>query len=43
LLASLKERFTHKKLDCFLRAEDKDVLDEDSLVYEAVKDVFALF
>ena len=43
LLASLKERFTYKELDCFLKAEDEDNLDGDDLVDEAAGDKFALF
>ena len=42
LLASLEERFTHEELDCFLGVEDKS-LNEDSLVDEATRDIFALF
>ena len=43
LLASLKERSTHRELGCFLGVRDKDGLDRDYLVDEATKDVFALF
>jgi len=43
LLASLEERFTYGKLDCFLGAGDRDDLEEDVLVDEATKDKFALF
>jgi len=42
LLASLEERFTHRKLDCFLEVEDKD-LNENGLVNKAIEDMFALF
>jgi len=42
LLASLKERFTHEKLDCFFRVGN-DGLEGDDLVDEATGDVFVLF
>jgi len=43
LLASLKERFTHRELGCFLGVGNRDGLDRDYLVDEATRDVFALF
>jgi len=43
LLASLEERSTYRKLDCFLGVGDKDSLEEDVLMDEATRDVFALF
>ena len=42
LLASLKERSTHRELGCFLKAEDRDSL-EDDLLDKATKNVFVLF
>jgi len=42
LLASLKEKSIHRKLDCFLGAGN-DSLDKNSLVDEATRDVLALF
>ena len=42
LLASLKERSTHRELDCFLRVGN-NVLEEEDLADEATGDVFALF
>jgi len=42
LLASLKEKFIYRELDCFLGAENKG-LDGDDLVDEATRNVFALF
>ena len=43
LLASLEERSIHKELNCFLRAENKDGLEKDVLVDEAIGNGFALF
>ena len=43
LLASLKERFTHRVLGCFLEAENKGDLEEGFLADEAARDGFALF
>ena len=43
LLASLKERFTHRELDYFLRVEDRNNLEKDVLVNEATRDGFILF
>ena len=43
LLASLKERSTHRILGYFLGAGDRDDLEEEFLVNEAARDVFALF
>ena len=43
LLASLEERSTHRKLDCFLEVGDEDGLEEDNLADEATGDGFALF
>ena len=43
LLASLEKRFTCRELGCFLRAEDRDGLEEDDLADEAASDVFVLF
>jgi len=42
LLASLKERSTHRELGCFLGVGDKDSLNRDYLVDEATKDVICL-
>jgi len=42
LLASLKEKSIHRKLDCFLGVGN-DGLDKNGLVNEATRDVFALF
>ena len=43
LLASLEERSTYGVLDCFLRAEDGDDLEEGFLADKAAGGVFALF
>ena len=42
LLANLKKKSIHEKLDCFLKVEN-NMLKEDNLVDEAVRDIFALF
>jgi len=42
LLANLEERFTHRKLDCFLGVGD-NILEGDDLANKAAGDVFALF
>jgi len=42
LLTSLKERSTHRELDCFFEVGDND-LDKDNLADEATGDMFALF
>jgi len=42
-LASLKERFTHRELDCFLGAGNRDDLGENVLVNKAAGDGFVLF
>jgi len=39
----LKERFTHGEFDYFLKAEDKDSLEENVLVDKTTKDRFILF
>jgi len=39
----LEERSTHRVLGCFLRAGDEDDLEEEFLVDEAARDMFALF
>jgi len=39
----LEELSTHGKLDCFLEAENRNDLEEDVLVDEAVRDEFILF
>ena len=41
LLANLEKKSNHKELDCFLKAVN-DVLEENDLMDEATKDVFAL-
>jgi len=43
LLASLEERSTCRVLGCFLRAGDRDDLEEEFLADEASRDGFALF
>jgi len=43
LLATLEERSTHGKFDCFLEIEDRDSLEDNDLANEAAGDVFALF
>ena len=43
LLASLKEKFTHRELGCFLGAENGDDFEKEVLVNEAARDEFALF
>jgi len=43
LLASLKERSTHRELGCFLRAEDRDDFEKGFLANETTGDGFALF
>ena len=43
LLASLEERSTHRELDCFLGAGDRDKFETEVLVDEATGDRFALF
>ena len=43
LLASLEERSTHRELNCFLEAGDRDGLEEDILVDEAARNRFILF
>ena len=42
LLANLEKRSTHKELDWFLGVED-NMLEENSLVDKAVRDMFAMF
>jgi len=42
LLANLEKRSIYRELDCFLKAGN-DSLKEDDLVDEATKDVFAFF
>jgi len=42
LLASLEERSTHGVLGYFLGAGDRDDLEREFLVDEAVRDMFAL-
>jgi len=42
LLANLEEKSTYKELDCFLEVEN-NMLEDNDLVDEATKDVFALF
>jgi len=42
LLANLKKKSIHEKLDCFLKVEN-NILKEDNLVDEAARDIFALF
>jgi len=42
LLASLEERSTHRKLDCFLKVGN-NILEGDNLVDKAAGDMFALF
>jgi len=39
----MKKRSICGKLDCFLRAGDRDSLEEDNLADKAVRDKFALF
>jgi len=39
----LEEKSTYRKLDRFLGARDRDVLDGNDLVDEAIKNVFTLF
>ena len=43
LLASLEERSTYKKLDCFLEIVDGDILEKSILADEATRNEFALF
>jgi len=43
LLASLEERSTHGVSDCFLRAGDRDDLEEEFFADEATRGMFALF
>jgi len=43
LLANLEERSTHRKLDCFLGAENGDGLEEDVLADKITRNGFALF
>jgi len=43
LLASLEERSTYGVLGCFLGAGDEDNLEEEFLIDETTRDVFALF
>ena len=43
LLASLEERSICGESDCFLGAKDRDDLEEDILMDEAIRDKFALF
>ena len=43
LLASIKKRSTHRELDCFLGAEDRDGFEEEVLVDKATRNRFALF
>jgi len=43
LLASLKEKSTHRELGCFFEAGDRDSLEENDLVDENARDVFVLF
>jgi len=43
LLASLEESSTCREFDCFLRAGNRDGLEEDDLADKAAGDVFALF
>jgi len=42
-MASLEERSIYRELDCFLRVWDRDSLERDDLVDEAIGDGFALF
>jgi len=39
----LEERFTHRELDCFLGAGNRDDLEERFLADETARDMFALF
>jgi len=41
-LANLEKRSTHEELDCFLEVEN-NMLEDNDLVDETTKDVFALF
>jgi len=43
LLANLEEKSTYGVLDCFLKAGNKDDLEEELLADEATGDGFALF
>jgi len=43
LLASLKERFTHRELGCFLGVGDRDDFKKEVLTDKIAKDRFALF
>jgi len=43
LLANLKEKSTHGELDCFLGAENGDILEKDDLADKTTRDVFVLF
>ena len=43
LLASLEERSACRELGCFLGAENRDNFEEEVLVDETTRDVFALF
>jgi len=40
-LASLKKKSIYRELNCFLRVED-NILEEEDLVDEATRDIFAL-
>jgi len=42
LLANLEERSTYRELDCFLGVGN-NILEDDNLVNEATKNIFALF
>jgi len=42
-MASLEESSTCREFDCFLRAGNRDGLEEDDLADKAAGDVFALF
>ena len=41
MLANLEEKYTHRKLNCFLGVVG-DILEENDLVDKATKDIFAL-